>query len=142
VCVIFSSEIFVPVSSTMDTRLLYKGMDKSLEVELLRRAKCFDLQALAEVYDQYSPEFFAYSARLLGCSEDAEECVAETFSRFLRALKNGGGPRDHLRAYLYRIAHNWITDRYRQQPPVMISLEEEMINDAPIREIIEEEPGG
>ena len=29
------------------------------------------------------------------------------------ALQKGGGPRDHLQAYLYRIAHNWIVELYR-----------------------------
>jgi RNA polymerase sigma-70 factor (ECF subfamily) len=39
--------------------------------------------------------------------------MAETFARFLKSLQNGRGPRDHLQAYLYRIAHNWIVDLYR-----------------------------
>jgi RNA polymerase sigma-70 factor (ECF subfamily) len=46
----------------------------------------------------------------------AEDCVSETFSRFLGAIKRGGGPTDNVRAYLYRVAHNWITDYYRRKP--------------------------
>jgi len=53
----------------------------------------------------------------MGDQHLAEECVAETFSRFLGSLKgNPSGP-DHVQAYLYRVAHNWITDYYRRQPP-------------------------
>lgn len=85
---------------------------------LLQRARQIDVQALAEVYDRFSPAIYAYAMRLLGDNDLAEECVAETFSRLLTALKNGGGPQEYLRAYLYRIAHNWITDRFRRNPPM------------------------
>ena len=91
-------------------------MDKHQE-ELLRRARKFDQQALAEIYDSYSTGLFGYALRLLGDTNLAEECVAEAFTRFLNALHSGKGPKDHLKAYLYRIAHNWITDYYRRHPP-------------------------
>jgi len=85
------------------------------EEMLCEQVHRFDEQSLTEVYDRYSPEIYRYAARLLGELDLAEECVAETFSRFLLALKNGGGPRQFLRAYLYRIAHNWVTDYYRRR---------------------------
>lgn len=81
------------------------------------------MQSLAEIYDQYSPQLYRYAVRLIGDSSHAEECVAETFSRFLHALQRGGGPREHLQAYLYRIAHNWITDFFRKQPPLPLETE-------------------
>lgn len=86
------------------------------EQNLLLRARNFDLDALAEIYDRFSPGIFRYARRLLGDSTQAEDCTAETFHRFLNAIKHGGGPEDHLQAYLYRIAHNWITDFYRRRP--------------------------
>ena len=96
------------------------------EVALLRRARQFDEQALAEIYDTLSPAIYAYAMRLLGDVELAEDCVAETFSRFLTAVSFGGGPRDYLKAYLYRVAHNWITDGYRRarpESPLELNLE-------------------
>ena len=87
------------------------------EPDLLRRARQFDEDALAEIYDALSPAIYAYAMRLMGDVDLAEDCVAETFSRFLLALRNGGGPSDHLKAYLYRMAHNWITDQYRRRRP-------------------------
>ena len=83
---------------------------------LLQHARQLDEQALGEIYDLYSPAIYRYASRLLGDADQAEECVADTFSRLLIALHNGGGPKDHLSAYLYRIAHNWITDSYRRKP--------------------------
>lgn len=94
-------------------------MEHSNEGPLLTRARSFDLPALAEIYDRYSPGLYGYALRLLGDPNLAEDCVAETFSRFLQALKHGRGPESYLQAYLYRIAHNWITDHYRRQPPTL-----------------------
>lgn len=94
------------------------------ESELLHRVHHFDEQALAEVFDQFSPGIFRYAMRLLGDTDTAEDCVSETFSRLLHALHKGKGPKDHLKAYLYRIAHNWITDQYRRQPPPPLDLDE------------------
>lgn len=84
---------------------------------LLERARQLDRQALADIYDLYSPGLYRYAMRLLGDVNAAEECVAETFSRFLQALQAGKGPRDFVQAYLYRMAHNWITDQFRRDKP-------------------------
>lgn len=85
------------------------------EQELLQRAFQFNTKALAEIYDTYSPGVYRYSMRLLGDMSLAEDCVSETFARFLKSLQERHGPREHLQAYLYRIAHNWIVDFYRRQ---------------------------
>lgn len=82
---------------------------------LADRLAAFDQQALAEVYDTYSPALYAFALRLLGDENLAEECVAETFLRFLKALQNGSHPIRELKPYLYRLAHNWIQDHYRQK---------------------------
>ena len=94
------------------------------EARLLARARSFDTESLGIIYDQYSPGIYRYARRLLGNDSLAEDCVGDTFSRFLQALRGGGGPQDHLQAYLYRVAHNWITDLYRRQPPPPLELDE------------------
>jgi RNA polymerase sigma-70 factor (ECF subfamily) len=99
------------------------------EPDLLQRAQRFEGKALAEIYDTYSPELYNYAYRQLGNPTQAEECVAETYKRLLEALSKRKGPRDHIRAYLYRIAHNWITDQYRRQPLPDLSLEDQMLSD-------------
>ncbi len=92
---------------------------------LLRRLKEFQPDALAEVYDAYSPSLYAFALRLLGEADLAEECVAETFYRLLKALQNGGGPAEDVRPYLYRVAHNWITDVYRRRHLIPLELDDE-----------------
>lgn len=100
-----------------------------MEDDLLHSARQFDLKSLAALYDLYSPRIYRYALRLLGDEVMAEECVSETFSRFLHTLKAGKGPRDHLQAYLFRIAHNWITDQYRRHPPPAMELSENLPSD-------------
>ena len=94
-------------------------MNDSDERHLLAGARQLDTKSLAAVYDRYSPAIYAYAMRLLGDISVAEDCVSETFSRLLKALKHGQGPVDYLKAYLYRVAHNWITDSYRRQAPTV-----------------------
>ena len=101
-------------------------MDLPNEQDLLNGAKAYDPSILTVIYQLYSPGLYRYAMRLLGDDCLAEDCVAETFSRFLKALRAGQGPLDHLQAYLYRIAHNWITDSYRRQPPPPLDLDESL----------------
>jgi RNA polymerase sigma-70 factor (ECF subfamily) len=82
-------------------------------------------QVLAEIYVRYSLDIFRYAYRVLDNRELAEDCVAETFYRFLMAVQ-AGTSFENVRAYLFRIAHNWITDRCRRQLPVSVSLKENL----------------
>lgn len=96
------------------------------EAAWLHAARRLDRKALAQIYDAYSPELYRYAMRLLGDPMRAEDIVSETFSRFLRALHGGGGPTDHLRAYLYRVAHNAAVDIFRLEDPVEMRQDVEM----------------
>jgi len=75
-------------------------------IETLDRAE------LVRLYDEQSPGLYRYAYRLLGAQELAEECVADTFTRFLR-ISRRRPPQGNVRAYLYRAAHNWVVDYYR-----------------------------
>ncbi|HOT92124.1 MAG TPA: sigma-70 family RNA polymerase sigma factor [Anaerolineae bacterium] len=83
---------------------------------LLRRARQWNEDALTQIYDTFAPVIYRYVYRHVGHQNTAEEITAETFHRFLVALKQGGGPTEHLSAWLYRVAHNLIVDFYRRQP--------------------------
>jgi RNA polymerase sigma-70 factor (ECF subfamily) len=102
-------------------------MDALSDEALLRLARRFDQTALAEVYDRYNNGIYYYALRLLNDQALAEDCAAETFSRFLRALQNGGGPTDNLKAYLYQSAHNWITDYYRRTPFLPLDFDSDLM---------------
>ena len=106
-------------------------MNSSNEQQWLTDAKKFNKESLGAIYDHYSPGIYRYALRLLGNTSLAEDCVAETFSRFLQTLKAGNGPENYLQAYLYRIAHNWITDNYRHQPQPSLELNESLQENDP-----------
>ena len=101
-------------------------MKNNPDQAILERAKRFEALALEEIFDAFSPRIYRYAYRLLGDEELARECMSETFSRFLAALKRAGGPDTYLQAYLYRIAHNWITDYYRSKTPPTLPLDIEI----------------
>ena len=96
------------------------------ETELIQRASRLEGQALAEIYDAHSDAIYRYAMRLLGDVDVAEECVSETFTRFLTVLQKGKGPREYLKAYLFRIAHNWVTDYYRRAAPETQPIDDEI----------------
>ncbi len=95
----------------------------NINTVVLADTQSLDRHALVELYEHHSPGLFRYAYRLLGARDLAEECVAETFSRFLQAIKSGKGPRENIQAYLYRVAHNWITDHYRRKPHLSLDGE-------------------
>lgn len=103
------------------------------EIALIAMARELDQNALAQIYDMYSPGLHRYAYRLLGDQDMAEDCVAETFSRFLKILHARQGPENHLQAYLYCIAHNLITDTYRRHSPIEVELPEDMIEDESLK---------
>jgi RNA polymerase sigma-70 factor (ECF subfamily) len=102
---------------------------RPLAIPSLVKEISFDRQSLSACYERYNGELFRYAYRLLGDSATAEDCVSETFYRFLKAVRDGLGPLENTRAYLYRVARNWITDYFRSQPLRMTSLDIELDGD-------------
>lgn len=84
---------------------------------LLEGARRGNQQAIANIYDGYALAIYRYAYRRMGDQQLAQDVMSQTFHRFLRAMRNGGGPDRNLSAWLYRVAHNLIVDYYRRQPP-------------------------
>lgn len=97
------------------------------EAELLQGARQANEAVLGEIYDAYSPRLYGYAYRLTGDDAMAKDVVAETFYRFLLSLRDGGGPNEHLAAYLYRVAYHLVVDNSRRQPRTDIFLDETLV---------------
>jgi len=97
---------------------------------LLERAREYDAQALAEIYDRYAESIYRYAYRYVGDAEQAEDLTSEVFLKLLQVLGTRRAPRQQLQGWLYRVARNLAIDWYRQRAKgVQYSLEEELTPD-------------
>ena len=94
---------------------------------LLERARKYDPEALGEIHDGYSEKIYCYIYRYLGEARLAEDLTAEVFLKLLEAIKASKGPRTHLSAWLYRVAHNLVVDHFRRPQGESLPLEEGLV---------------
>lgn len=85
------------------------------EATLLRRARQFDTDALAQIYDMYYGPLFRYIAFRVSDRDVAEDLTSEVFTRFLSALRKRTPPETTLRGWLYAVAANVVTDYMRKR---------------------------
>ncbi len=74
-----------------------------------------DEPALSTIFETYYLPLYRYIYQHLRHRATAEDLTAEVFSRMLEQLAKGRGPDQHLRAWLYRVAHNLVIDHTRRQ---------------------------
>jgi RNA polymerase sigma-70 factor (ECF subfamily) len=85
--------------------------------QVLQRAQQLDPRALTEIFNEFSPGLYRYALRRTGNQQLAEDCVSETFARLLTYFQQRRQKiNTSLRAFLYRMAHNWLIDQYRREP--------------------------
>ncbi len=60
--------------------------EKSPEAEILARAKEYDEEAIAQIYQKYRDMIYYYGLKVFKNPDDAEEVVAQTFERFMNFL--------------------------------------------------------
>lgn len=75
-----------------------------------------DEDAFRAFYDRTARILWAYLSRMTGDPQAADDLLQEAYYRFIRS----GVPLEgeaHQRHYLFRIATNLVTDRYRRRPP-------------------------
>lgn len=100
----------------------------TLDSQLLERAREYDAQALAEIYDRYAEPIYRYLYRYVGDAAQAEDLASEVFLRLLQVLGTYRAPRDRLQGWLYRVAHNLAMDSFRQASKgATLSLDEGLV---------------
>lgn len=89
-------------------------MNLDHEQEWVERAR-EDPEALGRLYDHYFPKLYAYVSYRVGRARDAEDLVAETFLKVAREIKDFEWQhKGSFAAWLFRIAHNLISNFHRQ----------------------------
>ena len=86
--------------------------------QLLALFRAGNDEAFGAIHDRYRQRLFAYIRQMLGAGprQDAEDVLQDVFVRAYGALRADG--RDvHVRAWLYRVAHNRCVDELRRPAP-------------------------
>jgi RNA polymerase sigma-70 factor (ECF subfamily) len=80
---------------------------------LIDRARGGQPEALGALYDRYSPAIYRYLYRRSGDAALAEDLTGTVFLKMLEALRKDQAWDDSFSGWLYRIAHNLLTDYMR-----------------------------
>ncbi len=85
------------------------------EHRLLERAKAYDIDALAEIYDHYEVKIYSYIYHRVGSQPVAQDLTSQVFLRVLEAIQHQRTWESSFSGWLYRIAHNLVIDHYRRR---------------------------
>lgn len=85
------------------------------EHRLLERAKSYDVNALAEIYDHYEARIYSYIYHRVGSQPVAQDLTSQVFLRVLEAIQYQRAWDSSFSGWLYRIAHNLVIDHYRRR---------------------------
>jgi len=93
------------------------------ERELIRRFQAGDASAFVAIMNHYEPYLLGLLHRLTGDRSRAEDLCQETLIKALKGLPRFRSD-SSLKTWLFRIAHNVVTDSVRGADPAGQSLEE------------------
>lgn len=105
---------------------------------LLKAARNLDKNALATIFDLYSPALYKFISRLVHDPILSDQIVAAVFERLVEELGMGEGPRTNIRSYLYQIAYRLVLERFRDIHPH--SSLEVAINTLGEQSVVKEKP--
>lgn len=97
------------------------------------------------LYDRYASNIFTYLSRRLTNPQDAEDVLLEVFIAALKHVPLADLPPEQQLAWLQRVAHDKVIDRYRQQhtQTTLLSMEQviDIVDEAltPEQQIIRQE---
>lgn len=89
--------------------------DTAHEDRLLSQARAGNRDALRSIYDAYYVPVFQFIRMRTGDAATAEDLAADVFVYLVSALRQGKGPRQSLRGWLFQVARNALYDHYHGQ---------------------------
>ncbi len=99
------------------------------ERDLVERAQ-IEPQAFADLYDRYFPQIYNYVRYRVELITDAEDLTSSIFERVFTKLESYQIERDSFTSWLFTIAHNTVTDYYRNRKQWQGLLNK--VKDAPV----------
>ncbi len=94
--------------------------DVTQDEDLLQRARNRNREAVGQIYEQYMEPIFQFVRLRVGDTHTAEDITSTVFVTLVKALQEGKGPRNHLRAWLFQVARNQVYDHYKRDEPLPI----------------------
>jgi RNA polymerase sigma-70 factor, ECF subfamily len=97
-------------------------IDEVRVVQWIKKAKKGDLGSYRRIYDLYSRKVLNFIYRMINSAEEAEDLTQDTFVAVyqkLRSLKDD----TRFEPWLFRIARNFVYQRYRSRPPATVSVD-------------------
>ncbi len=85
------------------------------ERDLVKRAKKYDQDAFARIYEENFDKIFRYIAVKIGNRMEAEDLTQQVFMKALGAIGSFQWRDVPVSAWLYRIAHNQVVDYIRKK---------------------------
>ncbi len=85
-------------------------------------AKSGDIGAFQKLYDGYARKILNFIYRMVPSLEEAEDLTQETFATVYQKLKSLKDD-SKFEPWLFRIARNYVYQRYRSRPPVALSID-------------------
>jgi RNA polymerase sigma factor (sigma-70 family) len=105
----------VPVQSTLvPVQRGDAGSHAPSDAELISEVRSGRTDAYADLYRRHVASARALARQLTSCAPEADDLVAEAFTKLLAILLRGGGPQAAFRAYLLTTLRNDFHDRLRR----------------------------
>ena len=109
----------------MTTKNLNPGssnVDPAALVEWIRKAKKGDIESYQEIYEVFARKVLNFIYRMVNSPEEAEDLTQETF---VAVYQKFGTLKDDSKfePWLFRIARNFVYQRYRMRSPSTVSID-------------------
>ncbi len=114
--------------------------DRALTADWVKQAKKGDLTSYQKLYDKFARRVLNFIFRMIHSPEEAEDLTQETFLAVFRKL-NTLKEDDRFEAWLFRIARNFVYQKYRVQGPSLVSVEELDEDGQPVTQVPEARKG-
>lgn len=103
----------------------------------IKRAKRGDIGSYERIYDQFARKVLNFIYRMVNSLEEAEDLTQETFVAVYQKL---GSLKDNSKfePWLFRIARNFVYQRYRSRPPAIASIDAVDEDGQPVTQLVDE----
>ncbi len=112
-------------------------VEQSVLLKWIKRAKKGDIGSYQSIYDQFARKVLNFIYRMVNSLEEAEDLTQETFVTVYQKL---GTLKDNTKfePWLFRIARNFVYQRYRSRTPISVSVDVIDEDGQPVTQLIDE----